>query len=203
MNLMIDNSIQRYFQVHAPNWDARMPLNYAAILYDFAAPFIAEFQAASIILEIGTGTGSLIPVLKALTPDSTIVSADFAYTMVVQAQRRSPDARLLQADVHDLPLISTAFDLVSCHNSFPHFSDKPRALREVKRVLRPGGKLMILHNNSREFVNTIHKRAGPPIDRDLVPTEEEMRHLLISTDWTAIEIKDLPSHYIAKGLRCL
>ena len=201
MNLSADNVIQRYFQEHAPHWDARMPPNYGVLLYDFAARFTAEFRAANTMLEIGTGTGSLIPVLNTLAPDSTIVSADLAYAMVVQAHKRSPDSRLLQADAHDLPLASVAFDLVVCHNSFPHFTDKPRALNEIQRILRPGGKLMILHNNSREVVNAIHKRAGAPIDRDLVPTEEEMRHLLLNTGWAAIEVDDAPTHYVARGQR--
>lgn len=197
----MDKAIQHYFQEHASGWDERMPPNYGAILQSFALPFAAEFQAASRILEIGTGTGALIPVLRGLAQDSSLISADFAHAMLVQAHKRSSDARLLQADVHELPFASVGFDVVICHNSFPHFSDKTRALHEIQRVLRPGGKLMILHNNSREFVNAIHTRVGAPLQYDLLPEKDVMRQLLERTGWAAVTVDDAPTHYVATGQR--
>lgn len=193
------NPTQRYFEDHAATWDTRMPPNYSAILETFARPFAAELQAARTILEIGTGTGALIPVLKTLAPDAQLVSVDLAYTMLRQARQRTPDARLLQADAHHLPLASASFDCVICHNSFPHFVDKPQALHEIQRVLRLAGTLLILHNNSREFVNGIHTRAGDPLHHDLLPIGEEMRQLLISAGWTSIEVEDAPNRYIARA----
>jgi CsoR family transcriptional regulator, copper-sensing transcriptional repressor len=202
--IKMPNLVQRYFEENAPNWDQRMPPNYSAILQDFARPFAAEFQAASTILEIGTGTGAFIPVLNALAPAARLVSADFAYAMISQAQKRCPDARLLQTDVHHLPLVSAAIDLVICHNSFPHFAHKRQALGEIARVLRPGGKLLILHNNSREFVNALHGRdEASPIHHDLLPNADDMCQLLISTGWTAVEVEDSPSRYIARAQRNL
>ncbi len=193
------NLVQRYFEDNAATWDMRMPPNYSAILQDFARPFAAEFQAASTILEIGTGTGAFIPVLKALAPHARLISVDFAYAMLSQAQRRSADARLLQADVHQLPFESAGLDLVICHNSFPHFGKKRQALDEIQRVLRPGGKLMILHNNSREFVNGIHTRVREPLHHDLLPDGEDIRQLLISTGWMAVEVEDSPVRYVARA----
>ncbi len=178
-----------------------MPPNYSAILQNFALPFATEFQAASTILEIGTGTGAFIPVLKALAPNARLISVDFAHAMLTQAKIRCPDAHLVQADVHKLPF-AAELDLVICHNSFPHFSKKRQSLAEIQRVLRLGGKFMILHNNSREFVNAIHQRdESSPIHHDLLPDGEDMRQLLIDTGWSAIEVEDSPIRYIAKGQR--
>lgn len=197
--IKLPNPTQRYFEDQAANWDARMPPNYSAILHDFARPFAAEFQAASSILEIGTGTGALIPVLKSLAPDTQLISVDLAHAMLHQARQRTLDARLFQADVHRLPLASTCFDLVICHNSFPHFAKKRQALDEIKRVLRPAGKLMILHNNSREFVNGIHTRVGEPLHHDLLPTSEDMHQLLLSSGWNAVAVEDLPNRYVVRA----
>ncbi|MBI1277731.1 MAG: methyltransferase domain-containing protein [Anaerolineaceae bacterium] len=199
LDIKIPNLTQLYFEESAATWDARMPPNYGAILLDFARPFVAEFQVASTILEIGTGTGAFIPVLKSLAPDAQLFSVDLAHAMLHHAQQRIPNARLLQADVHQLPFESAAIDLVVCHNSFPHFRKKQQALDEIKRVLRPDGKLMILHNNSREFVNSIHTRAGEPLHHDLLPTGEDMRHLLISGGWADVEVEDAPHRYIARA----
>jgi ubiquinone/menaquinone biosynthesis C-methylase UbiE len=193
------NPTQRYFEDHAATWDTRMPPHYSAILENFARPFADEWQAARTILEIGTGTGALIPVLKALAPDAQIISVDLAYNMLSQARQRIPDACLIQADIHQLPFESAGLDLVICHNSFPHFADKPHALRQIQRVLRPAGTLLIMHNNSREFVNGIHSRAGEPLHHDLLPQGEDMHQLLISTGWASVEVEDSPNRYIARA----
>ncbi len=198
---MMDSAIQAYFEIHARGWDERMPPNYGALLYDFALPFANDFRAAASIVEIGTGTGAFIPVLRELAPDSRLTSLDLAYGMLAQAQKRSSDAHLLQADVHDLPLLSGCVDLVICHNSFPHFQDKPRALREIKRVLRPNGRIMILHNNSREFVNAVHQKAGAPIDHDLLLPGDVMHTLLIDAGFSALQVEDSSSRFVAHGKR--
>ena len=200
--IKMPNLVQRYFEDNAPNWDQRMPPNYSAILQDFARPFAAEFHAASTILEIGTGTGAFIPVLNTLAPDARLISVDFAFAMLTQAQKRCPDAPLLQADAHHLPFVSAQIDLVICHDSFPHFAHKRQALIEIQRVLHPGGKLLILHNNSREFVNAIHScDESSPIHHDLLPKADDMRLLLINTGWTAVQVEDSPHRYIAQGQR--
>ncbi len=195
----MDNAIQHYFEAHAPEWDKRMPADYSALLYDFALPFAADFRAAGSMVEIGTGTGAFIPVLRALAPESRLMSIDFAYSMLGQAQKRTPDARLLQANTHDLPLMSGGIDLVICHNSFPHFQDKPRALREIRRVLRPGGRIMILHNRPREFVNAIHQGAGAPIDHDLLPPGDAMHRLLIDAGFSSVQVEDTSIRFVAQG----
>ncbi|MBL8155072.1 MAG: class I SAM-dependent methyltransferase [Anaerolineae bacterium] len=199
--MQMNTAIRRYFEDHAPVWDARMPAHYDEMLFDFARSFTDEFRAAAAIAEIGTGTGALIPVLKTLAPDSHLISADFAYGMVSQARKRVPDTCLFQADVHDLPLVSKWVDLVICHNSFPHFVDKPRALREIRRVLRPAGKLMILHNNPREVVNAIHQRAGAPIGGDLLPQGDAMHALLTDSGFSAVQVEDSSIRYVARGTR--
>lgn len=178
-----------------------MPARYGEMLLDFASSFASEFRAAATIAEIGTGTGALIPALRTLAPDSRLVSVDFAFRMLIQAQAHTSDACLLQADVHHLPLISSWVDLVICHNSFPHFVDKPRALREIRRVLRPAGKIMILHNNPRDVVNAIHRRAGAPIEGDLLPPGETMHALLIDNGFSSVQVEDSSRHYVAQGTR--
>jgi demethylmenaquinone methyltransferase/2-methoxy-6-polyprenyl-1,4-benzoquinol methylase len=197
----INTAIRRYFEDHAPDWDKRMPARYGEMLFDFASSFASEFCVAATIAEIGTGTGALILALRVIAPESHLVSVDFAYGMVSQARKRVPDACLFQADVHDLPLASGWGDLVICHNSFPHFVDKPRALREIRRVLRPAGKIMILHNNPREVVNAIHQRAGAPIAGDLLPEGNALHALLTNSGFSAVQVEDSSMRYVARATR--
>lgn len=83
------------------------------------------------------------------------------------------------------------FDLAVCHNSFPHFADMPSALRELARVLAPGGCLLILHDLSREQVNAIHGGAGPPIHHDLLPPGEETRQMLLRAGFVNVVFPSL------------
>jgi len=197
------NVIRDYFEVRAPTWDSMMPVTLDEALRQLLIPFAYELGTAHLILEIGSGTGALIPHLRRCAPAARLISIDLAHTMLKNAQHRAPGVGLVQADVHHLPFSSSdsLFDLVVCHNSFPHFADKPQALHEIQRVLRPGGQLFILHNNSREKVNAIHLRAGSPIDGDLLPPGEEMRQLLLLANYQGVWVDDTPEHYIARGQR--
>lgn len=58
---------------------------------------------------------------------------------------------------------------------------------------------MILHNNSRAFVNQIHLNAGDPIADDLLPPGEELSQLLMQAGFQNIQIDDTSAHYIANA----
>jgi ubiquinone/menaquinone biosynthesis C-methylase UbiE len=197
----MSDTIRLFFETRAAHWDERMPDHIGAVLRQFAAPLIPRFRAARTILEIGTGTGMFIPILANAIPAAQIVSVDLAGAMLVKARQRCPEAQLAQADVHALPLRAESFDLVICHNSFPHFVDKLRALKEIWQALHPGGTLLVLHNNPRETVNNIHRNAGEPIAQDLLPAGDEMRRLMVEAGYTNVRVEDAPDHYAAEGNR--
>lgn len=194
------DAIRAYFESRAPTWNAMMPDYLDASLRRMIAPFAREIGAARALLEIGTGTGALIPHLADCAPDARLVSIDLAHGMLVQARARCPGAWLVEADVHWLPFAAddrAAFDVVVCHNSFPHFADRARALHAMQRVLRPGGQLFILHNNPRARVNAIHTQAGGPIAHDLLPPGEELYRLLHDTGYREVWVDDGEAHYLA------
>ena len=195
---MID-AVRQFFEDRAPTWDDRMPDDIQTVLRTFAAPLAGTFGTAQTILEIGTGTGAFVPVLREYAPQARLFSVDFAHAMLRSALRRCPAESFIQADVHDLPVATGCFGLVVCHNSFPHFADKLRALREIRRILQSGGRLMILHNNSRAFINQIHMNAGDPIADDLLPSGEELSQWLMNAGFQNIQIDDTSVHYMANA----
>ncbi len=192
-----------FFEDLAGRWDEQQPAGRHRVLHGLLAPFAAELGAARAILEVGSGTGALIPCLRQRAPAARLVSIDLAYAMLRRARRRCPEAALVQADVHRLPFApqAGAFDVAVCHNSFPHFADKPAALRALARVLAPGGWLLVLHDLSRERVNAIHSGAGPPIHQDLLPPGEEMRQMLVRAGLIDTRVADTKDHYVAVGHR--
>jgi demethylmenaquinone methyltransferase/2-methoxy-6-polyprenyl-1,4-benzoquinol methylase len=193
------NDLRTYFEDLAWRWDSFQPPDREEVLRGLLVPFARLLAASGAILEVGTGTGALIGCLRERAPDARLVSIDLAGEMLRRARQRCPDAAVVQADAHRPPFAAPAFDLVVCHNSFPHFADKPAALWSLARLLRPGGYLLILHDLSREKVNAIHSSGGAAIQNDLLPTGEQAGRMLMRTGFVSVQVEDTDERYVVAG----
>ncbi len=95
--------------------------------------------AADRVLELGCGSGILLGQLKARSRFA--VGFDVSPDMMRSA--RSLGAPLVTGNGSVLPFKDASFDLVSCRGVLHHLPDVPAALREIHRVLRPGGELIL------------------------------------------------------------
>lgn len=99
------------------------------------------------ILDIGSGAGQILGhLLKEARPDATIVAADLSHRMLRRARMRLKSHRpaYCAADVTRLPFDDGSFDCVTCGWVIEHLPDPQPGLREMSRVLRPGGSLLLL-----------------------------------------------------------
>lgn len=195
------NDLRAYFEDLAQRWDGAQPPERQGKLHRLLAPFAPLLGACGAILEVGTGTGALVPCLREWAPCACLVSIDLAGEMLRRARQRCPEAAVVLADVHHPPFDTAGFDLVVCHSSFPHFADKPAALNQLARMLRPGGHLLILHDISREKVNAIHSRGGPAIRHDLLPPGDETGRMLVQAGFGDVRVEDTEEHYVVAGRR--
>jgi ubiquinone/menaquinone biosynthesis C-methylase UbiE len=196
-------SLRLFFEDLATEWDATQPPNRDEILNNLIAPFDEQLGACKSILEVGTGTGALIPILKRRYPSSRLVSVDLAFRMLSRAQSRVPESPLIQADAHHLPLMDQAFDAIICHNAFPHFWWPETALRVFHRLLVPEGIFLILHDLSRERVNTIHGTAkNPIIHKDLLPTGKTLAITIKKMNFSPLLVEDRSDRYIIYAKSC-
>ena len=104
-----------------------------------------HLQPASQVLEIGFGNGKLLPALLALADRLTYFGVDIAATMVAEAMAfnaalvASGQASFSLGSVEALPFAEASFDRVFAVNVFYFWPESLRALREMRRVLRPDG----------------------------------------------------------------
>lgn len=115
------------------------------ILFQPFAELVAERLAEGDreILEIAAGTGIVTRAIAAAWPASRITATDLNQAMLdVAAAKQGAGVTWLRADAQALPFDADAFDVVVCGFGLMFVPDKTLACREVRRVLRPGGRFL-------------------------------------------------------------
>jgi SAM-dependent methyltransferase len=95
------------------------------------------------ILEIGCGTGFTLQALAAAAPEAELTGTELFDEGLAVARRRMPDVRLLKVDAREMPFGAGEFDLVGAFDVLEHIDDDAGALREIARVLEPGGGVIV------------------------------------------------------------
>jgi ubiquinone/menaquinone biosynthesis C-methylase UbiE len=100
------------------------------------------------ILDIGCGTGRFAIEVLRRYPDAQVFGLDLSSRMLDQCWQRFQEAggslQLVRGDSERLPFGDNSFDVVTCSHSFHHYPSQSRVLSEMHRVLKPGGRLMII-----------------------------------------------------------
>jgi len=139
--------------------------------------------------------------LEKVGPDGCIVGLDISGEMLRRAKAKGHPVECIQGDAQSLPIQDSTFDWVICNAVFPHFTDKLRALREIHRVLKEGGRLVVCHTASREAVNEIHRSIGGVVAYDTIPPNDEMRRLLSEAGLDRAVVRDGPDRYLVLACR--
>jgi ubiquinone/menaquinone biosynthesis C-methylase UbiE len=105
-------------------------------------------EASGDVLEIGGGTGANLPYYRNGVKTLTITEPEkpMARRLERRIGERTPKAMFLRAPAEDLPFEDASFDVAVSTLVLCTVDDQPRALRELRRVLRPGGKLLFIEH---------------------------------------------------------
>jgi len=95
------------------------------------------------MLDVASGTGDLALEIQDTCPDLEILATDFCAEMLVHASQRGLP-RTMVADALHLPFAEASYDVVTVAFGLRNMADYPAALREMARVLEPGGRLVVL-----------------------------------------------------------
>lgn len=113
-------------------------------------PSIAELESSHAILDIGCGPGAAVR--AAAGSVRRAVGVDRSESMVAIADRRSQafsNVQFIAAGAEDLPFPDETFDRVWTIHAFHHWEDGDRGIAECLRVLKPGGRLLIVEKETK------------------------------------------------------
>jgi len=196
-------SRREFFNNIAITWDERFQNQE---LTDFLSQLVPTFQLkqGQRVLDVGTGTGVLVPyLLEAVGSTGHVTAIDFAEKMVEICKAKYANITNVSVAVQrveKLDFPSKSFDAVTCFGLFPHLENKAEALSQMNRVLKPGGKLIIAHALSSKEVEAHHRNASV-VAHDVLPDEAEMKRLLKQAGFTGVHITDELGSYVCLSIK--
>jgi ubiquinone/menaquinone biosynthesis C-methylase UbiE/DNA-binding transcriptional ArsR family regulator len=158
---------QNYFRKHAAEWDRIRKLHIADAAVEEAIRTALADKPIRALLDLGTGTGRMLEMFGGDIERG--LGLDLSLDMLALARARLDRAGLKncsvrQGDIYDLALPRESFDVVIIHQVLHFLDDGPRAIREAARVLRPGGRLLVIDfaPHDLEFLREehAHRRLG-------------------------------------------
>jgi len=197
--------LKKYFDQLASTWDKELTQDRLNCLNNIIKEL--NIKPGYCVLDLGSGTGILLPFLIAeLGDEGKIVALDFSAEMLCQAKAKNfqPIVDFAQADVLAIPLADNSVELAICNSVFPHFDDKVGALKEIARVLRNNGRLVICHTMSRAMINQLHRSIGGVVVHHLLPLEFQLKELMKQAGLRVTRFEDSPKRYLViseKGAR--
>ncbi|MCX3062609.1 class I SAM-dependent methyltransferase [Streptomyces beihaiensis] len=190
--------VQEFFAARASDWDARFPDDGPA--FDAAVASL-ELRPGSRVLDAGCGTGRALPALRrAVGPSGVLVGVDLTPEMLAAAVRagRGREGQLLLADVGRLPLRTESLDAVFGAGLISHLPRPTENLRELARVVQPGGLLALFHPIGRAALAARHGRQITPDDQRAEPN---LRPLLAGSGWELTSYTDEDTRFLALARR--
>ncbi|MEA2840220.1 MAG: methylenetetrahydrofolate reductase [Methylobacteriaceae bacterium] len=162
-----DAQAARYFAVQAPNWDKIRALHVPEERVETSLRDILGIAPVHALLDLGTGTGRMLELLSPLADRAIGVDQSPAMLAVARARLERAGLRnvqLRQGDIYAVPVERNGYDLVVLHQVLHYLEDPGRALREAARVLRPGGRLLVVdfapHAEEALRESHAHRRLG-------------------------------------------
>ncbi|MDN5276256.1 MAG: hypothetical protein PWR01_221 [Clostridiales bacterium] len=192
-----------YFDSIAHKWDEMVYHDPQKLLRFFE--FI-DLQPGQTVLDVGTGTGVLIPyIYNKVKNNGQIDAIDLSEAMLEQAKKKYtyPNINYIVGDVCALPMDVPRYDCIICYSVFPHFVNKDQAIKHMVKGLKKGGKLVVCHSESREKINSIHRRSEGIIKQDILPPAVVVAQMMKDAGMSIFKQIDDHEMYFVGGIKQL
>ena len=187
-----------FFSARAASWDTKfgddLPAYAAAIAQ-------ARIPQHGVVIDVGCGTGRALPALRqAVGPYGTVIAVDLTPEMLRHARTkgRTAHAALILADARHLPFASASADAVFAAGLVMHLPDTEAGLRQLARITRPGGLLILFHPSGRA---TLAARHGRTLEPDEPLAAGPLQRLTRNTGWHLTTYDDAVYRFLAIATR--
>jgi SAM-dependent methyltransferase len=189
---------QAFFGGRAATWDSKFGDDLPAYR---AAVAEAGIRPGGVAIDVGCGTGRALPPLReAVGPDGAVFAVDLTPEMLAAAGQKCGAARAARilADARSLPFADASADVIFAAGLVNHLPDEVAGLRELARVTRPGGLLVLFHPSGRAALAARHGRGLSP-DEPLA--EGMLRRSTSASGWRLTAYDDAPHRFFAVAER--
>lgn len=141
MEILVQQQYDRLAHIYDQRWQGYIT-NTLSFLVNWA-----QIAATERVLDVACGTGELERLLVEQQPEQAIAGVDFSEQMLAIARPKftdQPTVTFQQASASALPWPQSEFDVVVCANAFHYFNEPTQVLTEMRRVLHPTGRIVIL-----------------------------------------------------------
>jgi len=190
---------KEFFDGLASRWMENNPLEEEEMQLVDSCLSRLELKPGDVLLDLAGGIGRLSGYLCRLFPVSCLV-VDISTAMLREGRSGLGTSEIfwLEADAHRLPFRSGSVHHVICYCAFPHFDRQEIVVQEVKRVLRPKGNFLVIHNRSRRDINRFHSRRDRVIASDRLPSLSRFRKWGGRFNLETMELSDQPGRFIVQ-----
>ncbi len=192
----MDQTDLKFFNEIAPKWDSMEVKSYPEKINEILDR--VEIPEGTEILDLGTGTGVLVPYLsERIGASGRVLAIDGSPGMLAEARRKFgsiENVEFRQADFEE-DLIEGQYDVIMLYCVYPHLKTPHDTLKWLKKVnLKPGGKIVIAFPNDENFVNHIHD--GVEAHSHLLPSARVLADELALVGFDIAYAYSDPGHYI-------
>ena len=151
-------------------------------------------EKSSLILDLGTGTGYYGKILR-----GRVVGLDISREMLLEA---GYEIELIEGDMEEIPIKNGIFDVVLCINAFRYSEDPEKMVLEVRRVMKPGGKFILVDGDRDNVEKRKEIMEKHPLEKILLGkegikklyTSKEIKKFLEMHGFRAVSYTHLRAH---------
>ncbi|WP_455538011.1 class I SAM-dependent methyltransferase [Terrisporobacter sp.] len=176
-----------FFNSIAKDWDNIIEVNEEKINYLLSKLNIREDDT---ILDIGTGTGVLIPFLTKLSPKGLIKGVDISKGMLEIARDKFKNISNVHFDLCDVEKdnLLDKYNKIILYSMYPHLKNKTKTIVNlVEHNLKDNGMLMIIHSNGRNYLNNMHNNSDERVRESVLIDVNEQRDIFINAGLNVID----------------